>query len=124
MRELSPRTVWRIRTRSATLSRIFTNPGGERVLGLITPIRNEAQCSNAACHAHPASKTILGVLDVKMCSCQVDRGLAQNTQQLLILSIGAVLLVGLVSGGFIWMVVRRPVKRLAVGDGDGHRRAA
>ncbi len=98
-----------------TLTRIFTNPGGERVLGLITPIRNEAQCSDAACHAHETSKTILGVLDVKMSLAQVDNGLAQNTIQLLVLSVGAVLLIGLVSGAFIWMFVRRPVKRLAVG---------
>jgi len=100
---------------SSTLSRIFTNPAGERVLGLITPIRNETQCSDAACHAHDANKTILGVLDVKMSLAQVDHGLAQNTSQLLVLSAGAVLLIGLVSGAFIWMFVRRPVKRLAVG---------
>jgi two-component system, NtrC family, sensor kinase len=100
---------------STTLTRIFSNPGGERVLGLITPIRNEPQCSDADCHAHEASKTILGVLDVKMSLAQVDRGLAQNTLQLLVLSVGAVLLIGLVSGAFIWMFVRRPVKRLAVG---------
>ncbi len=100
---------------SRTLSRIFANPGGERVLGLITPIRNEAQCSDADCHAHEANKTILGVLDVKMSLAQVDHGLAQNTMRLLVLSAGAVLLIGLVSGAFIWMFVRRPVKRLAIG---------
>ena len=98
-----------------TLTRIFADPGGERVLGLITPIRNEAQCSDAACHAHEAKKTILGVLDVKMSLAQVDHGLEQNTRQLLVLSMGAVLLIGLVSGAFIWMFVRRPVKRLAIG---------
>jgi two-component system, NtrC family, sensor kinase len=100
---------------SSTLTRIFTKPGGERVLGLITPIRNEEQCSNAACHAHEAIKTILGVLDVKMSLAQVDHGLAQNTTQLLVLSAGAVLLIGLVSGAFIWLFVRRPVRKLAVG---------
>src|SRR5512141_2821488 len=39
-------------TSSRTLTRIFANPEGGRVLGLITPIRNEAQCSDAVCHAH------------------------------------------------------------------------
>ncbi len=97
------------------LSRIFVNPGGERVLGLITPIRNEPQCSNADCHAHPGDKTILGVLDVKMSLAQVDRRLADSRRQLLALSGGAVLLIALVSGGFIWFVVQRPVKRLAIG---------
>jgi two-component system NtrC family sensor kinase len=102
-------------TSSTTLTRIFTNAAGDRVLGLITPIRNAPQCSDAACHAHQASKTILGVLDVKMSLAQVDHGLAEHTAQLVILSVAAILLIGLVSGAFIWMFVRRPVKRLAVG---------
>ena len=100
---------------TSDLSRIFTKPSGDRVLGLITPIRNDAQCSTAGCHAHPASKTILGVLDVKMSLSQVDQGIAQSERQLLVLSVGAVLLVSLISGGFIWTVVRRPVKGLMKG---------
>lgn len=100
---------------TSDLSRIFSKPSGERVLGLITPIRNDAQCSSAECHAHPASKTILGVLDVKMSLVQVDRGIADSIRQLLILSVGAALLVSLVSGAFIWVVVRRPVKGLMKG---------
>ena len=34
-------------------ARVFTEPGGARSLGMIKPIENQAQCSNAACHAHP-----------------------------------------------------------------------
>lgn len=103
------------RAQSADLSRIFSRPDGERVLGLITPIRNEPSCSDADCHAHPPDKTILGVLDVKMALGQVDRRLEESRFQLLSLSAGAVLLIALVSGAFIWVVVRRPVKRLAQG---------
>ncbi len=115
------------RSSSDNLSRIFTKPDGERVLGLITPIRNEAQCSDAACHAHPSSKTILGVLDVRMSLVQVDRQLQESKKRLMMLSIGAVLLVSLVSWGFIWLFVRRPVHRLMggmelVASGElGHR---
>lgn len=97
------------------LSRIFSNPGGERVLGLITPIANEQQCAEAACHAHPESKTILGVLDVKMSLGAVDGHLAESKNQLILLSAATVLLIGVVSGGFIWLVVRRPVKKLMAG---------
>ncbi len=99
----------------ADLSRIFTKPGGDRVLGLITPIRNEPQCSDAECHAHPASKTILGVLDVKMSLVQVDRRIREARNGFLYLSAVAVLLVGLVSWAFIWFMVQRPVRKLAVG---------
>ncbi len=97
------------------LSRIFTKPGGDRVLGLITPIRNESECSNAACHAHPDTKTILGVLDVKMSLAQIDMRLEESRNQLLALSAAAVLLIAVVSGWFIWIFVRRPVKRLIGG---------
>lgn len=97
------------------LSRIFVKPTGERVLGLITPIRNETQCSSAACHAHPPDKTILGVLDVRMTLVQVDRNLEESKMHLLYLSGLSVLMVSLTSGAFIWMVVRRPVKRLITG---------
>lgn len=97
------------------LSRIFHNPTGERVLGLITPIRNEEQCANAECHAHPATKTILGVLDVKMSLAQVDKRLNESRAQLLMLSVIAALIVALASGIFIWLVIRRPVQKLVKG---------
>lgn len=97
------------------LSRIFTTSTGDRVLGQITPIRNEEQCSNADCHAHPPTKTILGVVDVKMTLTVVDEHLVKARNTLLTLSAAAVLLVGFVSGVFTWFVVRRPVKRLMAG---------
>ncbi len=97
------------------LSRIFSKPDGERILGMITPIRNESACSNANCHAHPKTKTILGVLDVKMTLSQVDHRIQESKNRLLLMSAVAVLLVSVVSGGFIWVVVHRPVKRLTHG---------
>ena len=33
--------------------RIYRGSGGQRVLGIITPIENQPGCSNAECHAHP-----------------------------------------------------------------------
>lgn len=97
------------------LLRIFSKPDQSRVLGLIRPIRNEPECSNADCHAHPASKTILGVLDVKMSLAAVDRDLQANTVRMLTFSAISALLVALTSGLFIWFVVRRPVKKLMAG---------
>jgi two-component system NtrC family sensor kinase len=44
--------------------RIYRSPDGHRVLGTIDVIRNEPACSSAACHAHPDSVTVLGVLDI------------------------------------------------------------
>ncbi len=44
--------------------RIYRAADGHRILGTIDVIRNEEACSTAACHAHPASVTVLGVLDI------------------------------------------------------------
>ena len=46
--------------------RIYSAHDGTRVLGLIRPIENEADCSNAACHAHTDSSQVLGVLDTNL----------------------------------------------------------
>jgi two-component system NtrC family sensor kinase len=97
------------------LSRLYVAPNGNRVLGFITPIRNEAQCANAACHAHPADKTILGVLDVKMSLAQIDARLAESRNRLFLLSGIAVVVIAMTSGVFIWFVVRRPVRKLVAG---------
>src|SRR5262245_44006013 len=46
--------------------RIYRDAAGQRVLAIITPIENQPDCSNAACHAHPAAQQILGVLDTHL----------------------------------------------------------
>ncbi len=58
--------------------RIYRNPGGERVLGIITPIENQSSCSNAACHAHPASQQVLGVLDANLSLATADAQIADQ----------------------------------------------
>lgn len=45
-------------------SRIVRTSSGSRQLAMITPIYNEPSCSDASCHAHPRSTSMLGVLDV------------------------------------------------------------
>jgi len=45
-------------------NRVYRSPVGHRLLGTIDVVRNEPACSTADCHAHPASVTVLGVLDV------------------------------------------------------------
>ncbi len=52
--------------------RIYRNGGGQRVLGIITPIENQPSCSNADCHAHPASQQVLGVLDTNLSLAKTD----------------------------------------------------
>ncbi len=86
--------------------------GGARILGVINPIENQPECSNAACHAHPASQQILGVLDTDLSLAEADANLRQSSQRMLLYTIVAVALISLISGLFVWRLVGRPVKTL------------
>lgn len=57
-------------------ARIFRMADGVRRLGMVTPIYNEVACSQTACHAHPAGKNVLGVLDVTLTLDRVDQEVA------------------------------------------------
>jgi len=94
---------------------IYTKPNGDRVLSLSTVIMNSRQCSDASCHAHPSSMRVLGVMETDMSLAGADMSYRQVRAQFLTLSLVAVLAVALVSGGFIWLYVRRPAKRLIEG---------
>jgi two-component system NtrC family sensor kinase len=96
--------------------RIYVNRSGERVLGLISPIYNEPDCSNAACHAHSkAGNQVLGVLDADLSLGPVDRSLAARQRQLALVTALSILAVSLISVVLIWMMVRKPVRALTEG---------
>jgi two-component system NtrC family sensor kinase len=93
----------------------FYHLGSERVIGLIRPIENEPACSNAACHAHPASQRILGVLDVVQSLDSVDRALAAHKKRMIAqVALSFALLIGFVAL-LVWLLVSRPIRRLIVG---------
>ncbi len=89
--------------------------GGERVIGLMRPIHNEPACSSAACHAHPSSQRVLGVLDVVLSLERVDEALAAHERRMRTqLLFSAALLIAL--GSLLaWLLVSRPVRRLIAG---------
>lgn len=95
-------------------TRIF-KPNGHRVLGVINPIENQPQCSNAACHAHPANQQILGVLDTNLSLAEADADLRESTLRMVIYTILAMALISVLSGLFVWRMVGRPVKALKSG---------
>ena len=95
--------------------RIYRNPAGVRVLGIITPIENQPVCSNAACHAHPAEQKILGVLDTNLSLAKTDVQVAESSRRMIVYTGCALLLIALLSWFFVWQVVGRPVKALERG---------
>ena len=86
-----------------------------RILGVITPIENQPACSNAACHAHPASMQILGVLDTNLSLAKVDESLGHERREMLALTAIALLAVVFLSGLFVWIVVHNPLRELETG---------
>jgi len=95
--------------------RIYRAEDGHRVLALANPIENEPACYNAACHAHDAEQIYLGVLDVKMSLKDIDTQLALNRKRIIIFSILMVFGVSVLSGLFIYFVVRKRIKKLIKG---------
>ncbi len=95
--------------------RIYRNGGGHRVLGIITPIENQTSCSNAECHAHPASQQVLGVLDTNLSLATADAQLKASSAHMLAYTAGAMLIVAALSWLFVWQVVGKPIKALEHG---------
>ncbi len=96
-------------------ARIFTDPQGGRVLGIIRPVENQPDCWSAPCHAHPREKRILGVIDTQLSLATVDQQVAAQGRQLLGFTALAAALVSAVTLLFVWLVVRRPIRELIAG---------
>ncbi len=92
-------------------ARVFERADGVRVFQLMEPIRNERGCSSAACHVHPASQRILGILELEMSLDRVEAGIAKAQARLLGLS--AVLVLA-VSAVVFWLVHRLVARRVAL----------
>ncbi len=96
-------------------ARIIQSSTGPRILGMITPIRNQPSCSEAACHAHAASKRVLGVLDIGLSLAQVDADVATMGREMALFA-GAMILLIL---GLLSFLLRRsvlgPVSKLVKG---------
>ncbi len=94
-------------------TRVFQRPGDRsRAFGVITPIYNQPSCWSAACHAHPESKTVLGVFDVIMPLTAVDEDMRRGRVEILIFAASAVVVLSLITGVFVRRWVSIPVEQL------------
>jgi two-component system NtrC family sensor kinase len=119
---MSEEACYACHSQAAPLSRLnrpdrfrIYRAAGNRVLGIINPIENRPACSNAECHAHPASQQILGVLDTNLSLQQTDANLRESTWKMTIYTLLAVIAISLISWAFIWRLVYRPVAELTAG---------
>ncbi len=97
--------------------------GGVTALGVIRPIENEPACASAPCHAHPAEKRLLGVLDVTLLLTQLEHDRRETAWLMIGASLGVLVLVVSVVIVVVRRSVHRPIKSLtttlaALGTGD------
>ncbi len=103
--------------------RFFTDRDGRRMLGSTAVILNEPTCSNSGCHVHPEDQTVLGVLDIVYPLDKIDQAMRSNTITMIGLSLGFVILAGLMVSVLVHRMVYVPLRdleegaqRLAQGD--------
>ena len=89
---------------AADRSRVTTGPGG-RALATMIPFENEPGCATAACHAHPAGRAVLGVLEVGLSLSGLDEVTAGFRWRSLVSSAVVAALLGLA----FWLFARRHV---------------
>lgn len=100
-------------------SRIYQT-NAHRVVGMVTPIYNEPSCSDAACHAHPADKRVLGVVDVGVSLADSDASLSRLRRRTYWAALIAVTALAAGMASFARRLVVEPVERLV----EGTRRIA
>lgn len=94
-------------------TRIFRiNPDSSKILGVMNPIYNEASCWNSACHVHPKSQKVLGVLDITMCLKDVEQAQRTSTIKLIIFAITSILALSLIIAFFVHKWLVKPVNIL------------
>ncbi|MHB1312742.1 MAG: sensor histidine kinase [Gemmatimonadaceae bacterium] len=94
-------------------TRVFRiHPDSARTLGIINPIYNTRTCSEAACHAHPRSQVVLGVLDVTLPLAEVDKDIRQGQVQVVIFAVAAIVALSLIIGLLVNRWVAMPVHAL------------
>jgi two-component system NtrC family sensor kinase len=84
-----------------------TTRNGRQVLGAVTPIYNQPSCSTAACHVHPPTQRVVGVLELGMALDAIERETATLQRS----TVGLSLLLTLILGGFTIVFTRRIVVR-------------
>ncbi len=100
---------------SSTRVQIFRSEDGERNLTMVTPVYNEPSCSQAACHAHPASQKVLGILDVTLSLVTVDQQVRQMRWQTVLVTVVEILLLGIFIYYFTRHFVANPIQEFIEG---------
>lgn len=78
--------------------RIYKTAEGPRILSAMEAIRNEPSCSSSSCHEHPASQSVLGIVDITYSLDEIDQSLKMHALYIMGISLGVILLVSVSVG--------------------------
>jgi two-component system NtrC family sensor kinase len=95
--------------------RIYETSQGQRLLGTMKAIRNEPSCSSAPCHVHPASQSVLGIVDIAYSLDEIDQSMKTHTLYIVGISLGFILLVAVSVGVLLQRLIYVPLKDLESG---------
>jgi two-component system, NtrC family, sensor kinase len=105
--------------------RLFETPDRHQMLGNMEVIRNDQSCASASCHQHPATQSVLGVVDITYSLDDVNKALRAHVVNMIAVSVGFILLVSLSVGWLLHRMIYLPLgdlekgaKRLAAGHFD------
>ena len=105
--------------------RIFDAADRQQLLGNMEVIRNEPSCSSASCHKHPASQSVLGVVDITYSLGEINRTMKAHVVNMVVVSVGFILLISLSAGWLLHRLIYVPLadlekgaKRLSSGNFD------
>ena len=92
--------------------RFYRDDLARPIMGVIRPIYNETSCFEADCHAHLASQSVLGILDVSMPLDGVERQLATSRRNAWLLAAVAILATSTTIWLMLHFLVAKPVDEL------------
>jgi two-component system NtrC family sensor kinase len=93
-------------------TRVYRTPQGHRALAAIEVIYNEPSCWSAACHAHPRTRNLLGVVDVGLSLKEADQRVARATTEAVLIGFLSTVAICVLIGFLVDRLVNRPVQRL------------
>lgn len=96
-------------------TRIFRLTSGSEVLGMITPIYNETECSSASCHAHPVNQKVLGVLDISMSIDTIEQEIKSMEIRSIIIGVMTICFLSILMIVVIKNIIGRPINKLIAG---------
>jgi two-component system NtrC family sensor kinase len=95
---------------------VFTNPAGtHRVLTSMHAIRNEPTCASASCHEHPASQSVLGIVDIAYSLEEIDQSMQEHALHIAGVSFAFILMLSLSVGYLLQRMIYLPLKDLEAG---------